>query len=221
MPRRDNSRVTRISFRPLGRAVGRGAAIVGIFLLVVFYTPITDWIAAPLFVRPDAGSADAIVVLAAWARVTGELNEPGLRRAIAAGRLYRAGVARTVVITGSTPMGDDAGDSLTASGKFLQELGVPAAAITFENRSNDTHDSAVNMAAMARARGWKRLVLVTDATHMRRTRAAFVHEGMTVSCEPTMMWRIGGNGPSNRLAKLGAIVHEYGGLLYYRARGWI
>ena len=149
------------------------------------------------------------------------MNEPGLRRAIAAGRLYRDGVARTVVITGSTPMGDDAGDSLTASGKFLQELGVPAAAITFENRSNDTHDSAVNMAAMAQPRGWKRLVLVTDATHMRRTRAAFVHEGMTVSCEPTMMWRIGGNGPSNRLAKLGAIVHEYGGLLYYRARGWI
>ena len=92
-------------------------------------------------------------------------------------------------------MGDDAGDSLTASGKFLQELGGPAAAITFENRSNDTHDSAVNMAAMARARGWKRLVLVTDATHMRRTRAAFVHEGMTVSCEPTMMWRIGGDAP--------------------------
>ena len=213
--------MTRIGFRPLGRAVSRGAAIVGIFLLVVFYTPITDWIAAPLFVGPDAGSADAIVVLASWANVRGELNESGLRRAIAAGGLYRAGVARTVVITGSNPMRKDGGDSLEASVTFLQELGVPAAAITLENRSADTHDSAVNMAAMARARGWTRLVLVTDATHMRRTRAAFVHEGMTVSCEPTLMWQIDGNGASNRLAKLGAIVHEYGGLLYYRARGWI
>jgi uncharacterized SAM-binding protein YcdF (DUF218 family) len=213
--------VTRIGFRPLARVVTRGAAIVGIFLLMVFYTPVTDWMAAPLFVNPDSSPGDAIVVLGAWANVRGELNESGLRRAIAAGDLYRAGVARTVVITGSVPMRPDAGDSLGASAKFLQELGVPATAITVENHSEDTHESAVNMAAMARVRGWKRLVLVTDATHMRRTRASFVHEGVTVFCEPTMMWQIDGNGASNRLAKLGAIVHEYGGLLYYRARGWI
>jgi uncharacterized SAM-binding protein YcdF (DUF218 family) len=213
--------VTRIGFRPLGRAAIRGAAIVGIFLLMVFYTPVTDWMAAPLYVKPDASPGDAIVVLGAWARKDGELNESGLRRALAAGRLYRAGVARTVVITGSVPMRPDAGDSLGASARFLQELGVPATAIAVENHSDDTHESAVNMAALARVRGWNRLVLVTDATHMRRTRAVFVHEGMTVFCEPTMMWQIDGNGASNRLAKLGAIVHEYGGLLYYRARGWI
>ena len=130
-------------------------------------------------------------------------------------------MASTVVITGSVPQRDDAGDPLEASVTLLRELGVPATAIALENRSNDTHDSAINMAAMAHQRGWTRLVLVTDATHMRRTRAAFVHEGLLVSCEPTMMWRIDGNGPSNRLAKLGAIVHEYVGLLYYRARGWI
>ena len=111
-------------------------------------------------------------------------------------------------------------DSLEGPGSFCKSSAYRATAITFENHSDDTHDSAVNMAAMAKARGWKRLVLVTDATHMRRNRAAFVHEGMPVSCEPTMMWRIGGNGPSNRLAKLGAIVHEYGGLLLPRARGW-
>ena len=74
---------------------------------------------------------------------------------------------------------------------------------------------------MAHRRDWNRLVLVTDATHMRRARAAFVHEGLQVSCEPTRMWRIGGNGASNRLAKLGAVVHEYGGLAYYWAKGWI
>jgi uncharacterized SAM-binding protein YcdF (DUF218 family) len=207
--------------RSLRRALSRGAAILGVALLVVFYTPVTDWIAAPLFVNPDASRGDAIVVLSAWANVSKELNEEGLRRAIAAARLYRSGIAPTVVVTGSRPASDDAGDALEASARFLGELGVPPSAILVEERSGNTRDSALNMAALARQRGWSRLVLVTDATHMRRARASFAHEGLTVSCEPTMMWRIGGNGPSNRLAKLGAVVHEYGGLLYYRARGWI
>jgi uncharacterized SAM-binding protein YcdF (DUF218 family) len=215
--------VNRIGFRSIWRAGERAAAVLGVLLLVVFYTPVTDWIAAPLFINPDATNADAIVVLGSWASARGELNDPGIRRAIAAGRLYRAGIARTVVLTGDRPnlSREDAGDSLDQSDKLLQELGVPASAILIEDRSGNTRESAVNVAAMARQRGWGRLVLVTDATHMRRTRAVFVHQGLTVSCEPTMMWRIGGNGASNRLAKLGAVVHEYGGLAYYRARGWI
>jgi uncharacterized SAM-binding protein YcdF (DUF218 family) len=215
--------VNRIGFRSLWRVGERVAALLGVLLLVVFYTPVTDWIAGPLFINPNPTNADAIVVLASWANARGELNEPGLRRAIAAGRLYRAGLARTVVITGDRPnlSREDAGDSLDASAKLLQELGVPPSAIVLEDHSGNTRESAINIAAMARQRGWGRLVLVTDATHMRRTRAVFAHQGLSVSCEPTMMWRIGGNGASNRLAKLGAVVHEYGGLAYYRARGWI
>ncbi len=213
--------MNRTGFRSLLRAARHAAAVLGISLLIVFYTPVTDWIALPLFVSPDAAKGDAIVVLSSWANVSGELNESGLRRAIAAGRLYRSGAARTVIVTGSRPASEDAGDALEASSRFLQELGVPVSAIAIEDHSGNTRDSAVHIAALARQRGWERLVLVTDSTHMRRTRAAFAHEGLKVSCEPTMMWRIGGNGASNRLAKLGAVVHEYGGLLYYRARGWI
>jgi len=199
----------------------RIAATFGIALAVVFYTPVTDWLAYPLLPRTDAVRGDAIVVLAAWAMADGELNEAGVRRALAAGRLYRSGAARAIVITGSRPSSPDAGDSLEAAVRFLEEFGVPAAAITVEDRSENTRESAVNMARLARARGWSHLLIVTDATHMLRTRLAFAHEGLQVSSEPTMMWRIGGNGPSNRLAKLGAVLHEYAGLAYYRARGWI
>lgn len=211
----------RIGLRSVLRAARNGAAILGVFLAIVFYTPLTDWIAAPLFISPDATQGDAIVVLSSWANVRGELNEEGLRRAIAAARLYRSGTAKTVVVTGSRPGSEDAGDALEASKRFLLELGVPPSAIVLEDHSSNTRESALRIASLAHQRGWTRLVVVTDATHMRRTRGAFVHEGLQISCEPTMMWRIGGNGASNRLAKLGAVVHEYGGLLYYRARGWI
>lgn len=197
------------------------AAVYGIALLIIFYTPLTDWLARPLLSASDAGPSDAIILLSAWARVDGELNESGLRRAIAASRLYHAGIARTIVITGGRPMTPDAGDALDASVRFLGELGVPRTSIIVEDQSPNTRGSAVNVARLARTRGWGRLVLVTDGTHMRRARLAFVHEGLHVSSEPTRTWIIDGDQPWIRLEKLDAIAHEYGGLLYYRARGWI
>lgn len=213
--------MNRIELRRLWPALCRVAAAYGIALLIILYTPLTDWAAQPLMTRADAGPSDAIILMSAWARVDGELNESGLRRAIAASRLYHAGVAQIIVITGGRPTTPDAGDALEASVRFLGELGVPRTSIVVEDQSPNTRGSAVNVAALARNRGWQRLVLVTDGTHMRRTRLAFRHEGLQVTSEPTRMWVIDGDQPWIRLEKLDAIAHEYGGLLYYRARGWI
>jgi uncharacterized SAM-binding protein YcdF (DUF218 family) len=205
-------------FEPAARRI---IAVYGLALAIILYSPVTDWAAYPLLPTANIPSGDVIVVLSAWANVNGELNESGLRRAIAAARLYRHGVARRIVVTGGRPIEDDQGDALQASVHFLADLGIPPAAIMLEDRSTNTHDSAVNVARLARARGWSRVVIVTDAVHLLRTRLAFAHEQLSVSYEPAMTWMIEGDQPSIRLAKLDAIAHEYGGLLYYRLRGWI
>ena len=175
----------------------------------------------PLVPREQPAHGDVIVVLSAWAMPSGEMNESGLRRAIAAERLYRAGAAPSILISGSPPTSADEGDVLTASARFLEEIGIPAAAIGVEDRSFNTRDSAVNVASLARARGWRRVVLVTDGSHMLRARLAFEHEGLQVATAPTLMWRVYGNRPTVRFEKFGAVAHEYGGLLVHRARGWI
>jgi uncharacterized SAM-binding protein YcdF (DUF218 family) len=216
-----NWNVNRIELRRLGSALRRVVTAYGIALLIILYTPLTDWMAQPLMPSSDAGPSDAIILLSAWARVDGELNDSGLRRAITASELYHRGIAHTIVITGGRPTSPDAGDALEASVRFLGELGVPRSSIVVEDQSPNTRGSAVNVAALARIRGWRRLVLVTDGTHMRRTRLAFTHEGLQVTSEPTRTWLIDGDQPWLRLEKLDAIAHEYGGLLYYRARGWI
>jgi uncharacterized SAM-binding protein YcdF (DUF218 family) len=213
--------VNRIELGRLATALRRVVIAYGNALLIIFYTPITDWLAQPLMPVTDAARSDAIVLLSAWARLDGELNESGLRRAIAASRLYHAGVAPAVVITGGRPTEPDAGDALAASVQFLGELGVPRTSIIVEDQSPNTRGSAINVARLARARGWQRLVLVTDGAHMRRARLAFVHEGLRVTSEPVRTWVIDGDQPWIRLEKLDALAHEYGGLLYYRARGWI
>lgn len=213
--------MNRIAFRTFEPAARRIIAIYGLALAIILYSPITDWVAYPLFPKANIPSGDVIVVLSAWANVNGDLNESGLRRAIAAVRLYRRGAARKVIISGGRPTSDDQGDALQASVRFLADLGVPPVAIIVEDRSANTHDSAVNVARLARVRGWSRVVIVTDAVHMLRARLAFAHQHLDATYEPAMTWMIEGDQPSIRLAKLGAIVHEYGGLVYYRLRGWI
>lgn len=200
---------------------GRLAAVYGIAMAIVLYTPLADLLMQPLVPPDKPARGDIIVVLSAWAMPSGEMNESGLRRAITASRLYREGAAPSILITGSPPTAEDEGNVLTASVRFLEEIGVPASAIAVEDKSYNTRDSAVNVAQLARVRGWRRIVLVTDGFHMLRARLAFEHEGLQIAAAPTLMWRVYGERPTVRFEKFGAVTHEYGGLLYYRARGWI
>ena len=214
--------MVRLTFPMALRIVGRFAAVYGLAIAIILYTPVVDWFAYGLLTPSEPVRGDAIVVLSAWATAAGELNESGVRRALAAAEAYQSGAAKSVIVTGRRPSAaQDEGDALVATVRLLGRLGVPPDAVSVEDQSANTRESAVNIGRMARERHWVRIVLVTDAAHMRRARLAFAHEGMVVSPVPTMTWMIGGERPSIRLAKLGAVVHEYGGLLYYRARGWL
>lgn len=207
--------ITKVRRALLWTLASYGAAVA-----IILYTPVCDWLVRPLVVPADLRPADAIVVLSAWASSERILNEPGVWRSLEAGRLYRRGLAQRIVVTGTNPNGDG-GDPSLAIGELLQEVGVPHEAIELERASVNTHQSAVNIGKLFAARHWQRVLLVTDAGHMRRARSAFVHEGMTVSPAPTMPWALRWEHPSDRYRKFDAITHEYGGLLYYWWRGWI
>jgi len=195
-------------------------AAYGTAVALILYSPVADWLVRPLVVQGDIRPADAIVVLSAWATPDRILNEPGVWRSLEAGRLYRRGLAPVIVVTGRSPSGDG-GDPSLAISELLQEVGVPERAIELERVSSNTHESAVNIGRMFVARHWGRILLVTDAAHMRRARGAFLHEGMTVSPAPSMPWVLWWEQPHDRYRKFDAGMHEYGGLLYYWWRGWI
>jgi uncharacterized SAM-binding protein YcdF (DUF218 family) len=104
---------------------------------------------------------------------------------------------------------------------MLRELGIPEGVVDFERESTNTHESAVCVARMSRTRGWSRVILVTDAKHMRRARGAFVKEGLSVIPAPTMTWELWWGQPYDRYRKFAGALHEYAGLLYYWWRDWI
>lgn len=94
----------------------------------------------------------------------------------------------------------------------------------------DTRDEALRFAALAKERGWKRIMLITSATHMRRAAAVFRAVGIepvAVPCnylslaiiEPGPV-RIGIPGVTG-FDNFGVWSHEIVGRIMYQRRGWL
>jgi uncharacterized SAM-binding protein YcdF (DUF218 family) len=67
-----------------------------------------------------------------------------------------------------------------------EDFGVPVKWV--EGRSRDTGENAAFSAALLRADGVNRILLVTDAMHMPRARTAFERAGLDVVSAPTIFF---------------------------------
>ncbi|SDW04657.1 YdcF family protein [Thiocapsa roseopersicina] len=127
--------------------------------------------------------ADAIVVLG------GAIGTPDARRPFPtltdssdrlwqAARLYRAGRAPMLVLSG----GSDTAVALTSEAQamqvFLSDMGVPPDVMLLEERSRTTLQNAEFSAVLLREEGIERVLLVTSAFHMRRAMDAFEAQGL-------------------------------------------
>jgi len=112
-------------------------------------------------VDEPAAPSDALIVL-------GDDNYSGDRAFHAAG-LYRGGVAPVVVASGRMLRQNASAADLIEHD--LESFGVPAAAIVkLSHRADNTKDEAVEVAKLAEARHWKRILIVTSNYHARRAR---------------------------------------------------
>jgi uncharacterized SAM-binding protein YcdF (DUF218 family) len=127
--------------------------------------------------------ADAIVVLGAEVQPSGRPSAAlrgRVRRAVA---LYHDGYAPRVVMTGGV------GESGIAEATVMQALavahGVPEGAIVLEPHATRTVESARAVGALARAAGWRSVIVVSDPFHLRRTALLFAAEGLAVQTAGT------------------------------------
>jgi uncharacterized SAM-binding protein YcdF (DUF218 family) len=149
---------------------------------------------------PERAGAQAIVVLAAGrlqeAPEYGDRDIPdyyALARVRYAAHLQRATGLPVLVTGGNGASGVDPdatdrayskADAMAAA--LREDFGVPVRWI--EPRSRDTLENAAYSAAMLRKDGVRRILLVTDAMHMPRSRQAFEHAGLEVVDAPTMFF---------------------------------
>ena len=196
-------------------------ALTGAAFLLVVYTPLANLLAMPLLrVAPArSATADVAVVLSGGRYNDGTLNEAALERTISAVRLYHLGHVPRLLFTGGPCCGWSASALMAA---LAMDLGVPKNAILLEEHSTRTHDNAVSCAALLRQSGMSSVILVTSPLHMLRARLAFSAAG--VSVHPVLASQrnlLLVSSASERIALLRDALHEYLGLAFYRARGWI
>jgi uncharacterized SAM-binding protein YcdF (DUF218 family) len=191
-----------------------------------------EWQFPPLKVVPQ--DAQAIVVLSGGiyppdsVRKKAQLESGTLYRCLHAAELYHAG-PRLIVLTGGKVDPQRKGPKLAeAMREFMVKLGVADDDIVLETESRTTHENALYTAELLRQRGIDHVVLVTDATHLRRAKRCFEVQGLRVTpsgCRyraTEFNWRV-----AKFLPKAGAaagnqdVVHEWLGLTWYWLKGRI
>ena len=108
----------------------------------------------------------------------------------------------------------------------LEREGVPPAMIWTEENSRSTYENAVNSAVILRARGIRKIALVTEAYHMPRAVQCFRKQGLEVVPAPCGfrggLPRLRDFLPDPQAASWNEdTLHEVVGLLWYRGSGKI
>jgi uncharacterized SAM-binding protein YcdF (DUF218 family) len=159
--------------------------------------------------------ADVIVVLGGVVNAPKEAAQDynlsrSADRLLHARRLYRAGKAPWIIVSGGGSEGR-----------------VPAAAIVREAKSRNTRQNAMLTKVIMEQRGFHRILLVTSAFHMKRALATFRAVGIEVIPAPTdfeasakefavLQWLP----DAEALFQATYALKEYIGIVVYRLRGW-
>jgi uncharacterized SAM-binding protein YcdF (DUF218 family) len=113
--------------------------------------------------------------------------------------LYHRGIAPLLI-----PLGGSGGDQYNegeVGREYLMGMGVPESAIIAETESRNTEESARRIAVIARANGLRRLVIVSDGTHLFRIHEICAAEGLDVLTSPRPRVEVeGGSNDAYRIA---------------------
>ncbi|MGD0902716.1 MAG: YdcF family protein [Terracidiphilus sp.] len=96
--------------------------------------------------------------------------------------LYHRGIAPLIITLGGN--GGDQYNEGAVGREYLMAMGVPERAIIAETESRNTEESARRIAVIARANGLRRLVIVSDGTHLFRIHEICAADGLDVLTSP-------------------------------------
>ncbi len=223
----------------LRRRMPRGGPLLvalGVALLLLLSTRV----GALLVVRPlenqypalsapvAAGNAQAIVILGSGridrAPEYGGADDAkpiGMKRLQYGAYLHRQ-TGLPILVTGGNPDGSPESEAAVMARVLQRDFGVPVR--WQEQQSNTTADNATLSAAMLRADGIERVLLVTDSLHMPRAMRVFALTGLQVQAAPTVFAGPARARPIDYFPNAGSLqlssyaLHEWIGQCWYRLR---
>ena len=193
-----------------------GLATLALFFLGAF-TPLPVFLYEMISVPVHLERADAIVVLAGGGvMLSGQLTDSSLRRTVRGIALYRDGLAPLLVLSGAVGRTSESAARSVLAGK----CGVPDTAILASSAGHTTHEEIAALQPLLKARGVRRLILVTDGAHMRRAMGLVRDAGFEVFAAPVAEVETPTR-PEPRLRLLRAALREGLALVYYHIAGYL
>jgi uncharacterized SAM-binding protein YcdF (DUF218 family) len=212
--------------------------VAALMLFLLCWTPVSMLIVRAVqspysWQPPTDKQAGAIVVLA------GEVHDPfpplplpllgssTYERCRYAAWLYHEWEPLPLLLSGGSLHSDQRWSYAEVMRDFLLRHGVPESKLIIENRSRSTDENARYTAEILRQKAIRKIVLVTDAVHMRRAQKTFEKLGFMVipapcGFRPVYEFDWGDALPSWRAIVWNEdVLHEVVGLIWYWARGRI
>ena len=193
-----------------------GLVGVALFFATAF-TPLAYVLSLWMAVEPQLVRSDAIVVLGATVSRSGILSAESTRRTDHGIELYQEGLAPRLVLLGGTREGGPSEAEIRA--KVARLHSIPAEAIVTESRARTTREEAARVRDLARSRGIRTVLLVTNSGHMARARPLFERAGFEVHPAPSDTY-FEPTAPQGRLTLMRDLLQEVLGWIYYRIAGY-
>jgi len=200
------------------------AGLIALVCVAVAYTPLVSGLSKRM-IRSDPipATVDAIAVLSAGFTSDGLMRGETLDRLLTGLALLRRGVASTALVSRERIYYDGRAISDSLDQENLVAVANASPRVIFVDSVFSTHDEALRMKAIARARGWSTLAVVTSPMHTRRACATFETAGLRVVCVPAELRESGldrGSTAQDRLRAFRAWLYETFASSSYQRRGW-
>jgi uncharacterized SAM-binding protein YcdF (DUF218 family) len=187
-------------------------------VLVIAFTPLTRYMLKPLEVKEDIRKADVIVVLCGGIDKGRYLSLVSSQRMVRGAQLYFEGKAKKILFSGGILPNKGVAEAAVMA-QEARRLNIPAEDILVERRSQDIHEKVVEVKKITESLRWKSLILVTSCCQMKRSLMAFEYAGFKVYPAPADPYEKYADGPLERLRLFNELMHEYGGIIYYKIKG--
>lgn len=166
---------------------------------------------------------DAVIVLSGEVSDEGRVTGATMERLISGVQEARARGIRVLALSVTAPSFGDYRPTSERDQRELVALMGPGLELEFVHDVFSTRDEAVAFQALAKSRGWRRVVLVTSPMHSRRACATFEQLGVSLECRPAKArLRDPGRLESTESRRLvfQDVLYELSATLLYRARSW-
>jgi len=187
---------------------------------LLFNTPFLWFLASPLKISETPQKADVILVFGGGVGETGSPGKSTIERARYAAELYKQGYSNKILFSSGYAYTYNDAENMKL---FAVSMGVPEKDILLEQRANSAYENVLFSKQLLDKHHQDSIILISSPYNMRRVQLVFkkLDNNIKVIYAPVQDSQFYNRSNGIKLEQIKAVIHEYLGIIYYLAKGYI